>query len=441
MMPRDPGRNTPAPSPDQQPVFIDGARSPFVRSFGAFEDCDTLELFSRILDGLINKLSLQERHIDELIVGAGLAQTKNPNIARDSIINCGLSEHIHGYTISQGCSSSLQAIAQAMYATWAGRSKLTLAGGVECLSDVPIVYSREARKFLTKLAKAKSATAKLNLLKHFRAAAWLPKSPILAEPLTGLTMGQHAELMAQEHQISRQEQDNFARQSHLKALTAKEKGYLAQEIIPIWASPKYEPTLEDDNVHRTNLSSEHFTSFKPEFDQLFGSITAGNSAPLTDGASVGLLGSERQARELGLDPLLYLVDVDVVGVDPWKDLLTGQAVSIPRLLKRNGMTLQDIDRFEIHEAFAAQVICTMQLMASKSFCEKTLGTSQPLGTIDPSSVNVNGGSIAIGHPFGATGIRLITTLAHELHRSDLELGIISACTAGGMAISLLVRRA
>lgn len=430
----------PAPIGNQQPVFVDGIRTPFVKSFGVFEDCESLELFSRVVDGLIRKLKIKADIIDEIIAGVVIPQTKNPNIARDSILNLGLPAHIHGYTLNRACASSLQSVAEAMKTIKFGHPHFILAGGVECLSDVPIVYSKEARKFLVKLAKARSATAKLNIIKQFKAGAWLPKTPELAEPLTGLTMGQHVELMAQMNGISRQDQDEFANHSHAKAALAHSKQFFAKEILPIWPSPKYEVCIDTDDIIRSNCTVAALSELKAAFDLLYGTITAGNASALTDGAAVGLIADEACCKELGLLPKLRLIDFDFVGVDPWDQLLIGPAITIPRLLKRNSLKLSDIDRFEIHEAFAAQILSCIRAMSSSTFCEKYFGISQAFGQIDLEKLNVNGGAIALGHPFGATGMRLVTTLANELKQSDKQLGVIAICAAGGMAASLLVER-
>ncbi|MFK7872867.1 MAG: acetyl-CoA C-acyltransferase [Oligoflexales bacterium] len=422
------------------PVLIGGARTAFVKSFGVFEDCDALDLFSQTVDQLCRKINLPPEEINEIIAGSVIPQTKNPNIARDTILNLGLSEKTHGYTMNRACTSSLQAIINASTSIRFGHPDIVLAGGVECLSDVPVVYSQDARKFMVKLSKARSTTAKLNLLKNFKAKAWLPRPPALEEPLTGLSMGQHAEIMAQKNDISRSDQDSFAVDSHRKAAHSQEMGFFDEEIIPVWPAPKYNECVKSDNIIRKDTSIEAMGQLKTVFEKPYGSLTAGNSSPLTDGAAVSIIADEERALSLGLKPIARILDFDFVGVDPNDQLLIGPAITVPRLLQRNGMTLGDIDRFEIHEAFAAQTLSCIRSMASSIFCEKHLGMSQAFGELPMDKLNVNGGALAIGHPFAATGSRLMNTLALELQRSDSELGVIGICAAGGMAGSLLIER-
>lgn len=430
----------PPASGNGQPVFVDGVRTAFVKSFGVFEDCESLDLFSRVIDGLVRKLDLDPMHIDEVIAGAVIPQTKNPNVARDAVLSLGLPRHIHGYTLNRACTSSLQSITDTAKTIKFGQPSLALAGGVEVLSDVPIVYSKEARKFLIKLSKAKSPSAILQIVKNFSAKAWVPKSPALAEPLTGLTMGEHAEIMAKKNGISREEQDSLAVMSHRNAAIAQENGYLDEEIVPLWPGPRYSKAVEADNIIRKDSSLEAMAKLRPAFDKKYGTLTAANSSPLTDGASIGLVGDAAVVERIGLKAKTKIVDFDFVGVDPMEQLLIGPAITIPRILKRNNLTLDDIDRFEIHEAFAAQVLSCTRSMASASFCETYFGDSKAFGEVDMTKVNVNGGAIAIGHPFGATGMRLLTSLSNELIRSDKQFGLIAICAAGGMAASLLIER-
>lgn len=429
----------PLPKGNGKPVLIDGARSAFVKSFGVFEDCDALELFSRVVDGFIRRLGIPAIELDEISCGVVVPQTKNGNVARDAIINLGLPDHIHGITLNRACTSSLQTVADAARQIAFGNPALILAGGVECLSDVPIVYSPEARKFLVGLNKARTTSAKLSILKHFSASAWLPKPPSISEALTGLTMGEHAEIMAKINRISREDQDSFAADSHKKAAQAQESGHLAQEIIPIWPAHKYEACIDRDNLIRADTSREALAGLKPAFDRKYGTLTAGNSSALTDGAAVTLIADEGRAKSLGLKPKARIKDMAFVGVNPYEQLLIGPALAVPLLLKRNGLSINNIDRFEIHEAFAAQVLSCTRSMESDEFMDRHFG-DKGLGRFPMDRVNVNGGAIAIGHPFGATGARLVNSLANELIRSDKQFGIIAICAAGAMAGAMLLER-
>jgi acetyl-CoA acyltransferase len=427
------------PKGNGKPVLIDGARTAFVKSFGVFEDCDALELYSRVIDGLIRKLAIDPQELDEVTCGVVVPQTKNGNVARDAILNLGLPAHIHGYTLNRACTSSMQTIADAARTIAFGNPHFVLAGGVECLSDVPIVYSKEARKFLVKLSKARTPAAKLSMLKDFNAGAWLPQPPSLSEPLTGLTMGEHAEIMAKLNRISKEDQDRFAVDSHHKAAAAQESGKFDDEIVAVWPTPRYDTCVEKDNIIRADTSLDAMKDLKPAFDKKYGTLTAANSSPLTDGASVVLIADEARAKAAGLKPKVRIKDVQVVGVDPMEQLLIGPALAIPLILKRQGLKVSDIDRFEIHEAFAAQVLSCIRSMESDDFMDRYFG-AKALGTFPMDKLNVNGGAIAIGHPFGATGARLAMSLANELIRSDKSLGLISICAAGGMAGAMLLER-
>jgi acetyl-CoA acyltransferase len=425
---------------NKRPVVIEGARTAFVKSFSAFEDCDALELYSRTISGLIQKSGVDPDEIDEISCGVVAPQTKNGNVARDAIINLGLPSHIHGYTLNRACTSSMQTIADAARTIMAGHGQMILAGGVECLSDVPIVYSKEARRFLVKLNKAKSPGARVRLLTEFSAGAWLPKPPSVSEPMTGLTMGEHCEIMAKKNALTREEQDKFAASSHHKAAKAQEAGIFAEEIIPTWAPPKFQACVDKDNIIRGDTTIDALSKLRPAFDKKYGTITAGNASALTDGAAACLIADEAFAKSLGLKPKALIRDVVFVGVNPHDQLLIGPAIAIPMLLKRNGLEIKDIDLFEIHEAFAAQVLSCLKSMDSADFCEQYFGERKAFGAIPEDKLNINGGALAIGHPFGATGARLVTTLTNSLVRNNKNLGVIAICAAGGMAGAMLVER-
>jgi acetyl-CoA acetyltransferase family protein len=423
----------------RKPVIVDGARTAFVKSFGQFEDCTSLELFSRSVDGLLRKLSFDPAELDEISCGAVVPQIKNGNVARDTIFNLGLPNHVHGYTVNRACTSSLQTVSEACTQILAGRSVMVLAGGVDCMSDVPITYSDKARKFLVKLSKTKTMGQKLSMLGQFSAKAFLPQSPNLTEPMTGLTMGQHAEIMAKKNGISREDQDRFAMESHAKAIAAQERGVFAEEIVPVWPGPKYGVCADKDNAIRNDCTMEAMAKLRPAFDKKYGTITAASSSGLTDGAAVALIADEERAKSLGLKPKARIKDILYVGLDPFDQLLIGPAVAIPMLCRRNKLAIGDIDRFEIHEAFAAQVLSCLRSMDSKEFNDQYFGTA-PFGLIPADKLNVNGGAIALGHPLGASGARLLVSMANELVRSNKERGVISVCAAGGMAVAALVER-
>ena len=422
------------------PVFIDGVRSPFVKSFGVFGGVDCLELFSRTVAALLRRIDVDAYEIDEISAGVVVPQPKNPNVARDTIINLNLPHHIHGSTTNRACTSSLHTIAAAAATISSGQPLIVLAGGVEMLSNVPIVYSEKATKFLVNISKARRNVDRLKLLSQLSAKDWIPKPPSLLEPLTGFTMGEHAEQMAKLNTIPRAEQDEFALASHRKASAARQANKFADEICPIWPPPDYRQAVEADNIMRDDADLPSLQRLRPVFDRKYGSITAGSSSPLTDGAAITMIADQQRAKDLGLTAKAKILDFMFVGVDPFKQLLIGPAVVIPQILRRNKLSLKDIDLFEIHEAFAAQVLSCQRALASSDFCAAHGGNGKACGAIPEDKLNVNGGAIAIGHPFGASGARLVTTIINELQRRDKTLGLVSACAAGGMGGAMLIER-
>jgi len=420
------------------PVIIEGARSPFVKSFGAFAECDALELFSRTIDGLVRKADIPVDAYEEIICGVVTPQVKNTNVARDAILNLGLPYHIHGYSLNRMCTSSLETISNAAKSVMAGQARMILAGGVDVLSDVPVTYTREARRALLRLNKAKSTGDKVSAIGSFIPKALAPKAPGITEPLTGMSMGEHAEIMAKLNGISRQDQDAFAVLSHQRAAAAQESGKFRREIVPIWPSPSFTTCVEKDNIIRPDTTLEGLSQIRPAFDRKYGTITAGNASALTDGAAAVVIADEAHARNLGLKPKARIRDVVFVGVNPYEQLLIGPALTIPMILMRNKLGITDIDLFEIHEAFAAQVLSCLRSMESTDFCSRHLGLASGFGSIPQEKINVNGGAIAIGHPFGATGARLLTSMTNELQVRKGKFGVIAICAAGGMSGAMLV---
>jgi acetyl-CoA acyltransferase len=419
-------------------AVVGAVRTPFVRSFGVFERETPLALSLRPATEVIARTGAKASDIDECIWGAVVPQTKNPNIARDIVLFAGLPKSIAGYTLNRACASSLQAIQLAADAIQAGRNRMVLAGGVECLSDVPITFSDEARRFLTRLSRMKSIREKLLMLSEFNPKAFLPKPPALAEPYTGFTMGEHGEQMAVKNDISRERQDELAMLSHHRAAAAIDKGYLKDEIVPVWAGPNKENFVDADNLVRADTSLEALAKLKPAFDKRNGTLTAGNSSALTDGASAVLLADSNYASEHGLPVLGYVVDSVTVAVDPKDQLLIGPAYAIPKLLMRHNLKLSDVGVFEIHEAFAAQVLSCLDAMSNTRFCQDKLGLEGAFGVIDPVSMNIDGGSIAYGHPFGATGGRLVGRALRIAQRTGSRYAVVAICAAGGMGQAMLL---
>ena len=436
---RQNSENAEAINAGQARVAVVGAvRTPFVRSFGVFERETPLSLSIRPATEVIARTGAKASDIDEVIWGAVVPQTKNPNIARDIALFAGLPKSIPGYTLNRACASSLQAVQLAADAILAGRNRMVLAGGVEVLSDVPITFSDEARRFLTRLSRTKTIKDKLMMASEFNPKAFLPKPPALAEPFTGFTMGEHGEQMAVKNDISRERQDELAMRSHHRAAEAIEKGYLKEEVVAVWSGTARENFVDADNLVRGDTSIEALSKLKPAFDKRNGTLTAGNSSALTDGASAVLLANSHYAEEHGLPLLGYVVDSVAVAVDPHDQLLIGPAYAIPKLLQKHNLKLSDIGVFEIHEAFAAQVLSCLDAMSNTRFCQEKLGLEGAFGVVDPSKMNIDGGSIAYGHPFGATGGRLIGRALRIAQRTGARYALVAICAAGGMGQAMLL---
>ncbi|MEY4064022.1 MAG: hypothetical protein RIR26_230 [Pseudomonadota bacterium] len=426
---------------ENQPLrvaVVGAVRTPFVRSFGVFERETPLSLSLRPATEVIARSGAQASDIDEVIWGAVVPQTKNPNIARDIVLFAGLPKSIPGYTLNRACASSLQAVQLGSDAILSGRNRMVLAGGVEVLSDVPITFSDEARRFLTRLSRTKTIKEKLMMLSEFNPKAFLPRPPALAEPFTGFTMGEHGEQMAVKNDISRERQDELAMLSHHRAAAAISKGYLQEEIVPVWAGANKENFVDADNLVRGDTSLEALAKLKPAFDKRNGTLTAGNSSALTDGASAVLLANSHYAHEHGLPVMGYIVDSVTVAVDPRDQLLIGPAYAIPKLLQKHNLKLSDVGVFEIHEAFAAQVLSCLDAMSNTRFCQEKLNLEGAFGVVDPSKMNVDGGSIAYGHPFGATGGRLVGRALRIAQRTGSRYAIVAICAAGGMGQAMLL---
>jgi len=321
-----------------------------------------------------------------------------------------------------------------------GHAEVGVAGGAESLSDIPVLHSRRMTRTLMEASRARGLGAKLAAFAKVRPRDLQPEVPAIAEPSTGLTMGQSAEKMAKENGITRAEQDEIAYRSHTQAAAATDSGRLAPEICTVMVPPRYEPAVTEDNLIRRDTSLEALAALPAVFDRRYGTVTAGNSSPLTDGAAAVLLMAEARARAEGYEPLAFIKSWAVSAVDPGGQLLMGPALAVPKALQRAGVSLDEIDLIEMHEAFAAQVASNIQALESETWAREKLGASAPVGKVDRARLNVNGGSIAIGHPFGATGARLTTTLANEMKRRDAHLGLISVCAQGGLGFAMVLER-
>ncbi|MBI3269468.1 MAG: acetyl-CoA C-acyltransferase FadI [Planctomycetes bacterium] len=421
-------------------AIVAGCRTPFARSGTSLRNVSAVELGRSAVVELLNRTELDPGLVDETIFGQVIPSIKTPNVAREIALGAGIPPRAPSFTVNRACASSAQAITAGAESIRSGHADVIVAGGVETLSDVPILHSRRMRDRMVAMSKARSWKAKARMLLGVRARDLVPEEPAIAEPSTGLSMGQSAEKMARENGITRQAQDELACRSHVRAAAATADGRLGSEICAVLPPPAYSQPATEDNFIRADTTLEALAKLPPAFDRKNGTVTAGNSSGLTDGGAAVLLMADEKARALGYKPLGYLRSYAYAALDPREQLLMGPAYAIPKALDRASLTLREIDLVEMHEAFAAQVLSTLQALGSDAFAREKLGRSAPVGEIDPERLNACGGSIAIGHPFGATGARLVTTLLNELARRHAWFGLVSICAAGGMGVAMVLER-
>jgi acetyl-CoA acyltransferase len=421
-------------------AIVAGCRTPFMRSGTDFGKMTAIELGTIAVRELLQRADLDPKEVDEVVYGTVIPSPLAPNISREVGLAAGVPPQAAAYSVSRACASSNQAITSGAETIARGYADVIVAGGAESLTDIPILFSRPLRDRLVAASRARSLPAKLKAFSGIRPRELAPVTPAIAEPSTGESMGQSAERMAKENGISREAQDRWALRSHRLAAAGTEDGRLLQEITPVFIPPTFEKVADRDNGIRTDTSMEKLAALKPVFDRKHGTVTAGNSSPLTDGASAVLLMSEEKAKALGYTPLGYIRSYAYAALAPSDQLLQGPAYAAPKALDRAGITMQDIELWEIHEAFAAQVLSNFQWLDSDEFARKELGRAHKVGLIDEDRINVMGGSIALGHPFGATGARLTTTLLHEMGRRGAGLGLITVCAAGAMGFAMVLER-
>ncbi|HEX2168481.1 MAG TPA: acetyl-CoA C-acyltransferase FadI [Longimicrobiales bacterium] len=421
-------------------AIIAGCRTPFARVGSSLSQMSPVQLGTVAVRELINRAELDTSLVDGLIFGTVVPSIPAPNVAREVTLEAGLPPTVQAFSVSRACASSNQAITSAAESIMHGYGDVYVTGGVEILSDVPMLLSRSMRDALLSASKAKTLGGRAKALAGIRPKDLAPITPAIAEPSTGETMGESAERMAKENGITREEQDRWALRSHQLAAQGTADGRLTAEIVPTFIPPTYEEVVDRDNGIRTDTTAEKLAALKPVFDRRYGTVTAGNASPLTDGASAVLLMSEARAKELGYEPLGYIRSWHYTALSPKDQLLQGPAYAAPVALDRAGVTMKDVELWEIHEAFAAQVLSNFQAMDSDEFARTKLGRERKTGLIDEDRINVMGGSIAIGHPFGATGGRLTTTLLNEMKRRDAALGLITVCAAGAMGFAMVLER-
>ena len=426
------------PTTPQRVAILGGARIPFCRNNTAYADVGNFGMAVKTLGALVEKFGLHGVELGEVAFGAVIKHASDWNLAREATLSSGLAPTTPGITTARACGTSLDNAIVIANKIAAGQIEAGIAGGADTTSDVPIVYGRALQQRLLRVNRARGGWEKFKTaVSGFSLSELKPSFPGVMEPRTGMSMGDHCELMAKEWKISRQDQDAFALSSHQKAAAAYTRGFFNDLIVPFRG-------LDRDNILRPDTTLEKLATLKPAFDKTSGqgTLTAGNSTALSDGASAALLAGDAWAAERGITPLAYLTHAKVAAVDfvHGEGLLMAPTIAVSRMLDAAGLTLQDFDYYEIHEAFAAQVLCTLRAWESADYCKNRLGRDKPLGSIDPAKLNVNGSSLALGHPFAATGTRLVATMAKLLADKGSGRGLISICTAGGMGVTAIVER-
>lgn len=418
-------------------AILGGTRIPFCRSNTAYVDVGNFGLGLKAVAGLVERYNLHGLRLGELTFGAVIKHSADWNLAREIVLSSGLDAGTPGLTLQRACGTSLDAAIVIANKIATGQIEAGVAGGSDTTSDVPVVFGKRFARRLLDVGRARSLRERLRAFRGFRPGELKPQFPGVGEPRTGMSMGQHTERMAREWGIGRPEQDELALASHLKAAAAWERGFFSDLVVPFRG-------VQRDNNLRADSSIEKLAALKPAFDRTsgHGTLTAGNSTPLTDGASAVLLADADWAAARGLPVRAWLRDARVAAVDfvHGQGLLMAPTIAVAELLQANDLSLQDFDLYEIHEAFAAQVLCTLRAWESADYCRDVLGLEAPLGAIDPAKLNPVGSSLAVGHPFAATGARLIATAAKQLEERGGGRALLSVCTAGGMGVAAIIER-
>ncbi len=426
----------------QRVAVLGGVRIPFARQNTAYVDAGNIDMMTAALKGVVERFGLHGERLGEVAAGAVLKHSRDANISREAVLSSGLSPQTPAYDVQQACATSLETSILVGNKIALGQIEVGIAGGVDSSSDAPVALNDKLRKLILRFNRSKTRQDRLKLLTQLRPAMFTPSVPNVNERRTGLTMGDHCELMVKQWHISREAQDQLALASHLNGARAYEQGFYDDLLVPFAG-------LKRDNNLRADTSLEKLGRLKPAFDRSSGNgtLTAGNSTPLTDGAAAVLLSSESWAKAHGHVPQAWLVDAETAAVDFFgpqpEGLLMAPTHAVPRMLARNGLSLQDFNFYEIHEAFSGQVLCTLAAWESADYCRDVLGLAGPLGAIDRSKLNVNGGSVGLGHPFAATGARIVASAAKKLAQFRAETGrsgrtLISVCAAGGLGVTAIL---
>lgn len=425
-------------SPGRRVAIVAGLRTPFARSGTALRSISAIDLGKHCVAELIQRSDIDVNIVDALIYGTVVPSVVAPNIAREVSLMPLLPKGVQAYTVSRACASANQAITDGADQIALGHANVVIAGGAESLSNVPILHSRGMSDALVAASKARSFGARVSALAKVRPRDLVPITPAIAEPSTGETMGESAEKMAKINRISREDQDQFALRSHLLAAEGTRNGRLTAEIAPVYVPPSFDALISDNGI-RADSTIEALRALRPVFDRRNGTVTAGNASPLTDGASAVLLMSEARATALGHEPIAFIRSYSYAALDPGEQLLMAPVLAAPVALQRAGLSLDDMDLIEMHEAFASQVLSNLAGFVSREWAERA-GVSKPVGEVDRAKLNVMGGSLSIGHPFGATGGRILMTLCNELARRGGQFGLMTVCAAGGMGHAMIIER-
>lgn len=431
---------TPGPDPSRRVAIVEGLRTPFAKSGTDLANVTTHELGASVVTELLARTGLDPSLVDRVIYGSVVQDVGSPNIAREIVLSSPIPDTVDAYSLTRACATSTQTFVDGATSILMGDADVVVTGGADSLSKPPVTFSDEFVSVMMEAQAARDLQGRVKAFSKLRPKDLAPNPPAIADRSTGETMGDGAERMAKMNDISRDAQDRFALESHRKAVEAWEKGVYDDEVMALPLPPRYDQVVDRDGIPRADTSLDKLSSLRPVFDRRYGTVTAGNSSPLTDGASVLLLMEEETAERLGFVPKAFLRSYAFTAVDPNWQLLIGPVFATPIALDRAGMTMGDIDVFDVHEAFAAQVLSVQKAFASTEFAREHLGRDEAIGEIPDEKLNLYGGSISIGHPFAATGARQLLTMANELVRRDAGTALITQCAAGGLGAAVVLER-
>lgn len=421
-------------------AVVEGVRTPFIKAWSLFDNMSAQKLGALCVTELLQRTEIDPAKIDEVIIGCVGQPIDAANVARVISLSAGIPKDKKAYTVNRNCASGLESVTSGVEKINIGQNEIVVAGGAESMSNAPLVFSKDTATLLMKLQRAKTIPEKLQVILQFRPKHFAPTPALqlaLTDPTCGLNMGQTAEVLAKKFAISREHQDQFALTSHQRVIASREK--LREEMMTVFIPPSFDKTAVDDNGVREGLTAEQLAKLKPVFDRRSGTVTAGNSSQITDGACALLLMEEEKAKSLGYEILGTIAAYDYIGLEP-SEMGLGPAFVIEKILRRTGLALKDIQLFEINEAFAVQVLACVEALNSKKFAEQYFPGGKPVGEIDLNLLNVNGGGIALGHPVGVSGSRLILTCLKEMKRRNLKRGLVSLCIGGGQGGGVLLER-